>query len=170
MEFYDIGKQCKLCAQHDYLPFLCDCCGEYYCLAHRDYVSHSCSKAGNKRITSETCPSCNREIKIDCSKDLEAQLRNHFVNECTHVKKAKTPKCPVKGCGKKLYASSSTMCSKCHTKFCLAHRFPDTHDCKCQAGKLESPSLFAQLIKRVSLSKARDQAQEESLPEGICVK
>ncbi|KAK8799726.1 hypothetical protein WA158_006274 [Blastocystis sp. Blastoise] len=129
MEFLDIGKQCEVCREHDYLPFKCDCCDKYFCLTHRDYVSHNCPNADKRRITAQKCPECGHTIRIDGTKDFKEQINEHMKNECTHIKKPKITKCPVKGCTHKLYAIDTVHCKLCNQNFCTEHRFPDSHHC-----------------------------------------
>ncbi|KAK8791971.1 hypothetical protein WA158_005348 [Blastocystis sp. Blastoise] len=161
MEFLDIGKQCSLCKQHDYLPFLCDCCHKYYCLDHRDYESHHCPNANLKRIQAVICPQCDEVLKISGGYSFSAQVRDHFDNECTHHKKEKVKKCPVPGCNKKLYSIDKIKCNLCGEYFCTEHRFPDLHNCpsinnqkpsKSIQQSQKNASLFMSIIKNTPLT------------------
>lgn len=45
----DIGKNCSMCNQLDFLPFVCEFCKHVYCSSHRTTESHHCTGAQDKK-------------------------------------------------------------------------------------------------------------------------
>ena len=69
--------QILYCRQRDFLPFNCDCCRKTFCLEHRTYSAHACSKAHGKSSTTIICPLCARCIKLTHSDDPNAVFDVH---------------------------------------------------------------------------------------------
>ena len=78
-DMLSIGRNCavKSCRQLDFLPFTCDACHEVYCLEHRQYQSHSCTKAGQKETTAIVCPLCAKAIKLSPDEDPNVAFERH---------------------------------------------------------------------------------------------
>ncbi|OQR90874.1 hypothetical protein THRCLA_09176 [Thraustotheca clavata] len=131
----DIGKHCSKpgCNQQDFLPFECDCCHGVFCLEHRTYEDHECVHAGAKDSRAITCPLCRGTIPLTGNMDVNIVWENHARNDCKpekyqENKKAKV-RCAAETCREILTASNSVVCSTCHKKVCLRHRFETDHQC-----------------------------------------
>ncbi len=83
MDLCNLGKHCEFseCGRLDFLPFKCDKCNKYYCLQHKDYDKHLCSKHNDnsrinivnkprKKTTTFRCSCCRVKqiIEIKCLK------------------------------------------------------------------------------------------------------
>ncbi|DBB10635.1 TPA: hypothetical protein ACH3X3_007144 [Trebouxia sp. C0006] len=138
-----LGSHCSVpdCQQIDFLPFTCDCCGEVFCLQHRTYQSHSCSKAGSRETGTIVCPICAKAVKLTASDDPNAVFERHSRQDCDPANYAKVhqrPKCPAKGCREKLGAINTYTCKECGAQVCLKHRFPEAHQCPGKSASLAS--------------------------------
>ncbi len=138
-----LGTHCSVpeCQQIDFLPFTCDCCGEVFCLQHRTYQSHSCSKAGSRETSTIVCPICAKAVKLTASDDPNAVFERHTRQDCDPANYAKVhqrPKCPAKGCREKLGTVNTYTCKECGVQVCLKHRFPETHQCPGKSGQFTS--------------------------------
>lgn len=96
MEFSDLGKQCALCRQLDFLPFQCNDCKKYFCLEHRTKNSHNCPQKKSSPVIPKTIKkskmfSCNAKkcktksyapmICIDCKKEFCIRHRHHSTHK-----------------------------------------------------------------------------------------
>jgi hypothetical protein len=91
MEFSTVGKHCSnpICKQHDYLPFRCETCNEYYCLNHR---FHGCENNNNNIVTEKKrhnlpiCATkrCKQFILINniCNQCNKNHCINHRFHDC----------------------------------------------------------------------------------------
>ncbi|RKP27444.1 hypothetical protein SYNPS1DRAFT_26899 [Syncephalis pseudoplumigaleata] len=106
MEFYDVGKRCSLpeCQQH--VP---------------------------------TCPACAAPVTIAPDEVADDAVNRHLEQDCEEMKartaqaKKKKPKkrCEAAGCHLVLGAiRPSSTCAHCARVLCLAHRFPEQHQCR----------------------------------------
>ncbi|KAK3243447.1 hypothetical protein CYMTET_46896 [Cymbomonas tetramitiformis] len=134
MEFPELETHCSLpsCQQVDFLPFQCDCCHNVYCLEHRKYSAHSCSKSGNKDCQVLVCPLCAKAVKLVPGEDPNITFENHTRTGCDQTnyrRVTEKPRCPVQGCKEKLTFSNCHTCKDCRVKVCLKHRFPTDHTC-----------------------------------------
>ena len=100
MEFSDIGRRCEACGIQDYLPFRCDSCNRYYCLAHKDHNEHECV---NNPYTK-----ANKVVSSD-------------KNE-SRVYKCNYPNC-------KSRSVVEFKCMRCNRHYCLTHRYSEVHNC-----------------------------------------
>ena len=155
MEFAHIGKSCSLCNTQDFLPFTCDSCYSVFCLEHRSYLAHKCTKSIGKDHKVVSCPLCSQSIHFfdDGSASVHEIFDKHLRFECVNsgasgtgntsslssttsipiqsaVPIIKAPKrCSTKGCREILTTSNTFYCPKCRQETCLKHRFGDAHDC-----------------------------------------
>ncbi|KAH8963746.1 hypothetical protein BDL97_04G028500 [Sphagnum fallax] len=138
--FPDLGKHCseELCHQLDFLPFKCDACSKIFCLEHRSYKSHNCSKATVKDSTVLICPICAATVKTVFGEDPNLTMEKHSQTaNCdpnNYAKVMKKPKCPVKGCHELLTFSNKMTCKSCNKATCVRHRFPADHACVIKSG------------------------------------
>eukprot|EP01117_Protostelium_nocturnum_P014166 TRINITY_DN5358_c0_g1_i3.p1 TRINITY_DN5358_c0_g1~~TRINITY_DN5358_c0_g1_i3.p1 ORF type:complete len:240 (-),score=78.57 TRINITY_DN5358_c0_g1_i3:189-908(-) len=105
MEFHDVGKHCDVasCGQLDFLPFSCKYCKGTFCQDHWREGQHKCIE---KSLPSQDSSSEGTNISKSESKSF---------------------KCGRKGCKTREFVQ--VRCSKCFINFCLAHRFPQDHQC-----------------------------------------
>lgn len=153
MEFENpIGKVCAIstCKKTDFLPFTCPQCKldvklsfhSQHCEEHKHPSSHSCladAQTFNKAIV---CPICLETLNYKGNEDPNdivnfpfIQCLLHQATNChpeNYQKKlqAKTKKCGLSQCKKKLNKVNTFDCSKCFQEFCLSHRFPESHECQ----------------------------------------
>ncbi len=78
-DLLSLGSHCQHpeCSLLDFLPFTCDACGHVYCLDHRSYQSHNCSKAAGKDSTTLVCPLCAKAVKLIPGQDPNAAFEAH---------------------------------------------------------------------------------------------
>ncbi|KAF6259729.1 hypothetical protein COO60DRAFT_981515 [Scenedesmus sp. NREL 46B-D3] len=130
-----IGQHCAMpdCNQLDFLPFKCDCCNKTYCLSHRTYTAHSCSKAGAKTLDVLPCPICAKGIHLSAGDDPNLVFDRHVSStECdpaNYARVMKKKKCPVPGCREKLTTINTYTCKSCKQTVCLKHRLENDHKC-----------------------------------------
>lgn len=147
-DLMSVGAHCEHpnCGQIDFLPFRCDACSNVYCLEHRSYQDHSCSKASQSHSSVIVCPICAKAIKLEPQQDVHQAFDAHTRLACdpSNYKKVMQPdRCPAPNCKAKLRDVNSFTCKECGAKVCLAHRFPTDHACK---GALLTPfARFAAL-------------------------
>mmetsp|Transcript_73288 Transcript_73288/g.203102 ORF Transcript_73288/g.203102 Transcript_73288/m.203102 type:complete len:399 (+) Transcript_73288:43-1239(+) len=130
-----IGAHCDHpdCRQQDFLPFTCDACDGTFCLAHRTYTGHACTRADAGNATAISCPLCAKTIRLEGDEDPNVTFERHMKGDCdpeSRTKRTKKKRCGAKGCREKLVFSNRVTCPKCHMDVCLRHRFDDDHDCK----------------------------------------
>lgn len=147
MEFVNLGARCDVdtCRQQDFLPFVCDACGNTYCREHRSYSEHQCLNAPNGK-TVFTCPVCSRGVDIIPGEDPNMTWTRH--SESGECRPSTKPKCPAPRCKTTLKQSNSVECNRCHQKFCLKHRYSDQHNC---AHPLERKAQMGFRCKRCSM-------------------
>lgn len=134
-DLMSIGRHCAVahCGQVDFLPFQCDCCQQTFCLEHRTYSAHSCSKAGNKETQIIVCPLCASGIRLKPGEDPDAAFASHQRTGCDTRNYARVHKkrgCPVEGCKEKLTTINTLNCKQCGLDVCLKHRLPNDHHCQ----------------------------------------
>ncbi|XP_020598975.1 zinc finger AN1 domain-containing stress-associated protein 12-like, partial [Phalaenopsis equestris] len=101
-----------------------------FCLKHRTYRSHACSKADHNSKTVAVCELCSASIEKQADEEDEDSLSHHRKSgTCDPSKKIK-PRCPVLRCKEILTFSNSSTCKICNLKVCLRHRFPSDHLCR----------------------------------------
>ncbi|XP_068641004.1 zinc finger AN1 domain-containing stress-associated protein 12 [Aristolochia californica] len=129
--FPDLGEHCQesSCNQLDFLPFRCDGCQKVFCLEHRSYKSHECTKANPNDRTVVVCEICSVSVERQGNEKDEIILERHAKSGDCDPSKKKKPVCPVKRCKQVLTFSNSITCKDCHIKVCLRHRFPSDHGC-----------------------------------------
>ena len=78
-DLLSLGSHCEHpdCSLLDFLPFNCDACGHVYCLDHRTYEAHSCSKAAGKESTTLVCPLCAKAVRLIPGEDPNAAFEAH---------------------------------------------------------------------------------------------
>jgi predicted nucleic acid binding AN1-type Zn finger protein len=125
MEFFYVGSRCfkQDCRQQDFLPFLCDLCGNKFCLEHKNAKDHDCTHI-NKRIDffAQVCPKCHQSIQKSSS--IQTHLDENCPNESTVPQKFK---CFAPRCDQKEF--TQFICKKCLKNFCVKHRNPHDHRC-----------------------------------------
>nr|ACU23624.1 unknown [Glycine max] len=149
-EFPDLGKHCAVsdCKLIDFLPFTCDCCDQVYCLDHRSYNKHQCTKADKQDVTVVICPLCAKGVRLVPDQDPNITWENHVNTECdpsNYEKVTKKKKCPVPGCRVILVFSNTIKCRDCTVEHCLKHRFGPDHKCPGPT-KVESSFSFMNLL------------------------
>ncbi|KAH9438966.1 hypothetical protein MCOR02_002551 [Pyricularia oryzae] len=113
-----IGKHCEAeyCNQLDFLPFLCQSCGHYYCGDHRTETAHKCVKAGAW---------AERKRKAALSRPTAGEGR--MINDSVTKKPCASPDCKTTiGTG----LVPGVHCSTCNRDYCLKHRMQEEHNCK----------------------------------------
>lgn len=131
--FPDLGQHCQLpdCHQLDFLPFDCNRCQKVFCVEHRSYKSHNCTKPDDKCRKVMVCEICSTSIEttgMSLQEEAVMKAKHENSKECDPLKKKK-PQCPVKRCKERLTFSNSTVCKCCNVKLCLKHRLPMDHEC-----------------------------------------
>ncbi|GJN34091.1 hypothetical protein PR202_gb22730 [Eleusine coracana subsp. coracana] len=131
--FPDLGAHCDDpdCNQLDFLPFVCDGCGNTFCAEHRTYKAHGCANEGRTVVVCEACGAAIE--RIPGQDDEQAVLAAHARSrQCDPARKHK-PRCPVRRCKETLTFSNTSQCKRCGQKVCLKHRFAADHDCAATA-------------------------------------
>ncbi|KAK7285591.1 hypothetical protein RJT34_20367 [Clitoria ternatea] len=149
-EFPDLGQHCSVsdCNQIDFLPFTCDRCDLVYCLEHRSYIQHKCTKPNKKDVTVVICPLCAQGVRLIPDQDPNITWENHVNIECdpsNFEKVTKKKKCPAPGCREVLVFSNTIKCRDCLMDHCLKHRFGPDHKCS-GPKKLETSFSFMSLL------------------------
>ena len=137
MEFteLDLGAKCHHCKQHDYLPFLCQNCGEHFCQKHFHVDSHNCNCVERS------------EAKLNDLSDVEPAGVNPLASSAScskkpklvKKKKNKLPKCKKKGCRRRDMIPFT--CKYCKKSFCSSHRLPKHHDCPAHLARIAGQEL-----------------------------
>lgn len=102
-----------------------------FCVEHRSYKSHECSKSdinSRKVVVCEEC-SMSMEITGNMGENEDRILKKHQSSGKCDPNKKKKPICPVKRCKEVLTFSNTSTCKTCLTKVCLKHRFSADHAC-----------------------------------------
>ncbi|KAK7244609.1 hypothetical protein RIF29_39433 [Crotalaria pallida] len=151
-EFPDLGKHCSVsdCKLIDFLPFTCDRCNLVYCLEHRSYIKHQCTKANKQDVTVVICPLCAKGVRLIPDQDPNITWENHVNTDCdpsNFEKVTKKKKCPAAGCREILVFSNTIKCRDCMVDHCLKHRFGPDHKCP-GPKKLETSFSFMNLLNR----------------------
>ncbi|CAM6096252.1 unnamed protein product [Calypogeia fissa] len=130
--FPNLGRHCaeETCHQLDFLPFECDCCKKMFCLDHRSYKAHDCTKADLKDTSVIICPVCTATVKKVFGEKEDSTLQKHNDSrDCNPALRSVKPKCPVKGCKELLTFSNKYNCKSCRKDLCLKHRHSTAHVC-----------------------------------------
>ncbi|CEG37350.1 zinc finger an1 and c2h2 domain-containing stress-associated protein 16-like [Plasmopara halstedii] len=183
----DVGAHCSMpaCHQQDFLPFKCDCCSGIFCLDHRSYDTHECSKAGSRDRRVVQCPVCKQMIHWTAEQEVNAVWEEHVrVGQCTREKfkqqqlrlqnKPKKKRCAADGCRESLLVSNQFHCKKCAHDVCLKHRFEPDHDCERKRknqrqqwlGGLKTSSTSAAIPKQLSNFQKNAQTAASSVVTG----
>ncbi|KAK8918710.1 Zinc finger AN1 domain-containing stress-associated protein 17 [Platanthera zijinensis] len=132
--FPELGQHCEHddCNQLDFLPFTCNACRKVFCLEHRTYKAHGCTREDAGSRTVAVCEICLESIEKEGGEDDGATLHRHAKSgTCDASKPRKTrERCPVPRCKEVLTFSNQNTCKACNLKICLKHRFPSDHDCR----------------------------------------
>ncbi|KAH9538333.1 hypothetical protein CY35_16G100700 [Sphagnum magellanicum] len=132
--FPNLGQHCSVsdCQQIDFLPFSCDACNKVFCLEHRTYANHKCTKANDQDVTVLVCPICSQSVRSVPNEDPNVTWEHHVQTNCNpsnYAKANKKPRCPVPGCKEILVFSNKVLCNSCKREVCLKHRFGPDHNC-----------------------------------------
>ncbi|RDX95174.1 Zinc finger AN1 and C2H2 domain-containing stress-associated protein 16 [Mucuna pruriens] len=151
-EFPDLGKHCSVsdCRQIDFLPFTCDRCDQVYCLEHRGYIKHQCTKPNKLDVTVVICPLCAKGVRLVPDQDPNITWDNHVNVDCdpsNYEKVTKKRRCPAPGCKEVLVFSNTVKCRDCLEDHCLKHRFSTDHKCS-GPRKLETSFSFMGFLNR----------------------
>ena len=146
MEFDHVGQHCEVaeCRQRDFLPYICEICKGSYCSEHRTYISHGCSGAFSKDMTSIDCPVCKKSIRLSKADSADEMWMKHYNTECTQNKDIRSnksnsstsapssnkKKCARGDCRVVLGPSNTMSCTQCLQTVCLTHRLPEEHTCR----------------------------------------
>ena len=78
-DLLSLGQHCSAeeCYQLDFLPFDCDACGKVFCLDHRSYKAHRCSKAAGRESTVIVCPLCAKSVRLTPGQDPNVAFEAH---------------------------------------------------------------------------------------------
>lgn len=133
MDFADLGGFCSyyLCGRQDYLPFKCDDgCGQIFCLEHRTQTSHECKTLSETNQTNDK-PSAQQQNPSSASKGTHPATSTKTSVEPSNVlhrcQATVTMSTMTKRCKTKDY--DPLLCPGCKLHHCLAHRFPQDHNC-----------------------------------------
>eukprot|EP00276_Gloeochaete_wittrockiana_P004286 CAMPEP_0184665504 /NCGR_PEP_ID=MMETSP0308-20130426/57469_1 /TAXON_ID=38269 /ORGANISM="Gloeochaete witrockiana, Strain SAG 46.84" /LENGTH=380 /DNA_ID=CAMNT_0027109537 /DNA_START=39 /DNA_END=1178 /DNA_ORIENTATION=+ len=127
MEFPDLGKNCDICNQLDFLPFRC-ICGGTYCHEHQSYASHNCPRESEMNRIVPICPLCNVVVPTRKNEDPDAKVDEHISLNCPKPSKRKTAvPCSFPSCKKRELVPVS--CKACRRPFCVSHRHELDHEC-----------------------------------------
>ncbi|KAL2630013.1 hypothetical protein R1flu_014699 [Riccia fluitans] len=162
--FPNLGAHCaeEYCHQLDFLPFKCDSCLKVYCLEHRSYKAHDCSKVDIKDKVVLICPTCEGTVKKVYGESEETTLKQHS-EDGTCSRPTRKPRCPVKGCREQLKFSNTYHCKSCGSNTCLRHRFAADHACK----ERNYGKLLDALAKRGAQDCGTSAGATVSNPKGI---
>ncbi|XP_074273589.1 zinc finger AN1 domain-containing stress-associated protein 12 [Silene latifolia] len=149
--FPDLGAHCEQpdCRQLDFLPFDCDRCHKTFCLDHRTYKSHECTRPNERDRKVFVCNICSTSIETTgCFGAKEKAIIDKHLNskDCDPLKKNK-PRCSAHRCKSTLTFSNNVVCRFCNVKFCLNHRFPADHACKRGTSSSNSKNLVERIAK-----------------------
>ncbi len=163
----EIGAHCtyKYCKRKDFLPFECSRCGKIYCLEHRSCKAHECPKADIDDVQLIICPFCNARIKMMGAEDPNVVFQKHYPALCRpHLAVPETKeRCAADGCYTVLNPVNTFECKACGgLKYCLKHRFSDTHKCvpfkkQKMASRLVNPPKPAAQLKPTAGEKKEDE-------------
>ncbi|KAL5059342.1 hypothetical protein RYX36_030946 [Vicia faba] len=165
-EFPDLGKHCTVsdCRLNDFLPFTCDRCNQVYCLEHRSYIKHHCTKPNKQDVTVVICPLCAKSVRLIPDKDPNILWEHHVNTDCdpsNYEKVTKKKKCPTQGCRETLVFSNTIKCRDCGIEHCLKHRFGPDHKCP-GPEKLETSFSFMSLLNLSSASSSKEESKTNS--------
>eukprot|EP00915_Cephaloidophora_sp_WS-2016_P000531 GHVH01000664.1.p1 GENE.GHVH01000664.1~~GHVH01000664.1.p1 ORF type:complete len:376 (-),score=28.45 GHVH01000664.1:188-1315(-) len=158
------GTRCfyRYCHTLDFLPFICKRCQKPFCLDHSQ--DHNCSGSGREDRRLIKCVHCSKMVEYHVTDEYREQERiddaisiHSKSGQCItkspsdHSSPSKTLRCPVSDCREKLYLSNCLECRTCKTKYCLKHRYPNTHSCTGNpagnpAGKSTGMNAFLQSL------------------------
>mmetsp|Transcript_90580 Transcript_90580/g.157201 ORF Transcript_90580/g.157201 Transcript_90580/m.157201 type:complete len:176 (-) Transcript_90580:110-637(-) len=116
------------CHTEDFLPFQCDCCKQFYCVAHWTYEAHSCPKATGRDCRVIICPLCKNSVRLVAGEEVSVTFARH--RDSKDCSKKVKKKCPAPGCKETLGIANTFHCPRCDQDVCLRHRFEDDHPCK----------------------------------------
>ncbi|KAL2320767.1 hypothetical protein Fmac_029736 [Flemingia macrophylla] len=121
-----------------------------YCLEHRGYIEHKCTKPNKQDAKVVICPLCAQGVRIIPDQDPNITWDNHVNTECdpsNYEKVTKKRKCPAPGCKEVLVFSNTIKCRDCLEDHCLKHRFGQDHKCS-GPKKLDISFSFMGLLNR----------------------
>lgn len=121
-----------------------------YCLEHRSYIRHQCTKADKLDLTVVICPLCAKGVRLVPDQDPNITWENHVNTDCdpsNYEKVTKKKKCPAAGCKEILVFSNTIKCRDCMLDHCLKHRFGPDHKCP-GPKKLETSFPFLSLLNK----------------------
>ncbi|XP_047179533.1 zinc finger AN1 and C2H2 domain-containing stress-associated protein 16-like [Vigna umbellata] len=152
-EFPNLGNHCSVsdCRQLDFLPFTCDRCDQIYCLEHRGYIEHKCTKPNKEDVKVVICPLCAKGVRLIPDQDPNMAWDHHVNIDCdpsNYEKVTKKRKCPAPGCREVLVFSNTIKCRDCLEDHCLKHRFGPDHKCS-GPKKLETSFSFMSLFNTI---------------------
>ena len=90
-----IGKICSYCKRHDFLPFQCKYCHDYFCIRHRSPSYHDCAFIPNNTVSNKKPSSRQTYECLFCSKKGYLQFHCPVCNEnfCVSHRHAEDHKC-----------------------------------------------------------------------------
>ncbi|GMH20155.1 hypothetical protein Nepgr_021996 [Nepenthes gracilis] len=167
LELPKLGKHCSVddCKLIDFLPFTCDRCRQVFCLDHRTYTQHRCSRANRQDVTVVICPLCAKGVHLIPDEDPNITWEAHVNIDCdpsNYKSTTQKRKCPVAGCGEFLTFSNKIKCRDCCADHCLKHRFGPDHKCP-GPGKPNTSIQFMGFLSRCR-SRSLDTGPESNHP------
>jgi len=87
MELPNLGRHCQLknCELLDFLPYICDLCGDTFCHDHHKYDSHDCPKKDQQELKAPICPICEKPVVVLPNEDINVKISNHIENGCVDI-------------------------------------------------------------------------------------
>ncbi|KAJ9051802.1 hypothetical protein DSO57_1024124 [Entomophthora muscae] len=167
MELHHVGKNCSLliCKRLDFLPFKCVNCKEEFCEDHYQPASHQCqSPSPIVDVKVPVCPLCQAPVPVARGQDPNIKINEHIARGCLNEASSSTPAnvCHAPNCKTKLSLVGQE-CNVCQLRYCLKHRFPDSHKCPGPPPALPSVTQFTNKLKsKFSPAKASNQATSNS--------
>lgn len=158
MEFSDVGAHCEVevCRERDFLPFVCTFCRGTYCLAHRSCGHHSCpvGSAGEHDGSTVECPVCGQVVAAKKGEKLDAAVATHLDGGCRSTSRA--VQCNAPRCRNSEVLK--VQCTDCRKLYCVAHRWPQDHECAVWKKKQQREQLVQQQHQQ------KQQQQENASP------
>jgi len=84
MEFSDLGEQCRICQERDFLPIKCVDCNFYFCKDHHLKQSHDCTKKSIPTNSNNYIKSNEKNERCNVKKCRGNMIYGYDCNECNN--------------------------------------------------------------------------------------